>query len=114
MKFKNSPFYVQRQIDNMLRPHRKYSRAYVDDIIIFSKTLDEHLRHLNFIFGLLNFKEVTLFFKKSFLDYFTVTLLRQKIDVFGLTAAADKITAIKSLDFPYKLADLKLYFDLTG
>ena len=76
MKFKNSFFYVQRQIDNMLHFHQKYFRIYVNDIIIFFKTLDEHLQHLNFIFELLNFKEITLFLKKFFFDYFIVTFLR--------------------------------------
>lgn len=35
MGFRNSPAYVQRMIDNILRDHRAYSRAYVDDISIY-------------------------------------------------------------------------------
>ena len=114
MGFKNSPPYVQRQIDGILRPHRDFARAYVDDIVIFSKTLEEHLDHLHIIFGLLDSKGITLSPKKSFLGYPTVTLLGQKVDAFGLTAAKDKIDAILRLDFPYKLSDLELYLGLTG
>lgn len=98
MGFKNSPPYVQRQIDNLLRHVRHFARAYVDDIVIFSKSFDEHLEHLH---TLLDGKGVTLAPKKSYLGYPTVTLLGQKVDVFGLTAASDKIAAILSLDFPY-------------
>lgn len=36
---KNSPSYVQRQIDRILRPYCHCARAYVDDIVIFSRTL---------------------------------------------------------------------------
>ena len=114
MGFKNSPPYVQRQIDNLLRPHRHYARAYVDDIVIFSKTLEEHLAHLRAIFELLDAKGVTLSAKKSFIGYPTVTLLGQRVDAFGLSAATEKIDAIKRLAFPYTLTDLELYLGLTG
>ena len=32
MGYKNSPSYVQRQIDRLLREHRTFSKAYVDDV----------------------------------------------------------------------------------
>jgi len=41
MGFKNSPAYVQRMIDGMLRAFRHICRAYVDDIVIFSTTLEQ-------------------------------------------------------------------------
>ena len=43
MGYKNSPSYVQRQIDGILRPFRDFVRAYINDIVIFSRTLDEYL-----------------------------------------------------------------------
>jgi hypothetical protein len=43
MGYKNSPPYVQRQMDRMLRPHQLYAKGYVDDIVVFSKTLDDHI-----------------------------------------------------------------------
>jgi hypothetical protein len=41
--FKNSVSYVQRQINRILRPVRHFARAYIDDVVVFSKTLEEHL-----------------------------------------------------------------------
>ena len=114
MRFKNSSFYVQRQIDCVLRPFRHFAKIYVDDIVIFSKTLSEHLKHLHAIFDLLNFKGVTLFSKKFFLRYLIVILLDQKIDVLDLIATVDKIIIIQRLDFSYKLFDLELYLRLTS
>ena len=46
MGYKNSPAYVQRQIDRILRCFRSFTRAYVDDVVIFSRSLEEHLNHL--------------------------------------------------------------------
>lgn len=40
MGYKNSPPYVQRQTDNLLRAFRHFARAYVDDVVIFSKTFE--------------------------------------------------------------------------
>jgi hypothetical protein len=50
MGFKNSVSYVQRQIDRVLHPYRDFARAYIDDVVIFSKTLDEHIAHLRQVF----------------------------------------------------------------
>ena len=46
MGYKGLPPYVQRQTDAMLRPFKDFAKAFVDDIIIFSHTLQEHLNHL--------------------------------------------------------------------
>ena len=50
MGFRNSPAYVQRMIDRILRPFRHFCRAYVDDIVIFSSSLEEHVKHLTQVF----------------------------------------------------------------
>ena len=45
MGYRNSLVYVQRMIDKILRKQRGFSRAYVDDRVIFSKTQDESWYH---------------------------------------------------------------------
>ena len=43
----NGPATFQRVINHMLGPARwKYALAYIDDVIIYSKTVNEHLSHL--------------------------------------------------------------------
>ena len=113
MKFKNSSSYVQRQIDGILRLHRDFAKTYVDDIVIFNKTFEKHLNHLHIIFELLDSKDITLSSKKSFLSYFTIIFLNQKVDAFDLIATKNKIDVIFRLNFFYKLSDLKLYLKLT-
>ena len=114
MGFKNSPPYVQRKIDAILRVYRAFARAYVDDIVVFSQTLEEHIQHLHAVFQLLDSYGISLSPKKSYLGYPTVALLGQKVDAFGLTTAADKLAAIAKLDFPYNLKELETYLGLTG
>ena len=114
MGYKGSPTYVQRQTDAMLRPLRKFARAFVDDIVVFSHTLTEHLEHLNQLFSLLRAKNVSLAPTKSFLGYPSVMLLGQRVDSLGMTTAEEKIQAITALKFPRTLRELETFLGLTG
>ena len=50
----HSPATFQRALNDVLRPVlNKFAMVYLDDIIIYSKTFDEHLQHLNIVFELL-------------------------------------------------------------
>ena len=113
MKFKNSSFYVQRKIDAILRNLRDFARTYVDDIVVFFNTLEKHMTHLHSMFQRLNFYNISLSFKKLFLDYFTIALLEQKIDVFDFITTTDKLETIVKLDFSYTLKNLKIYLKFT-
>ena len=114
MGYKGSPPYVQRQTDAMLRPFKDFAKAYVDDIIVFSHTLQEHLSHLNQIFQLFRAKRVSLSPTKSFIGYPSVTLLGQKVDGLGMSTSQEKIQAITDLRFPETLRDLEIFLGLTG
>lgn len=46
MGYRNSPAYVQRRIDTILRPCRSYARAYVDDIVMTG-----YLQHYVVLYG---------------------------------------------------------------
>jgi len=112
MRFKNSSSYVQRQIDKILRSHRAYVRIYMNDIVIFSRTLEKHLKHLHVIFSLFRRLRICLTSTKSFLEYSFVSLLGQKIDDFELTISAKKLVAISSFRFSQSLKKLKIYIEL--
>lgn len=114
MGYRNSPAYVQRMIDRILRPFRHFCRAYVDDIVIFSKSLEEHLSQLNQVFQALTDMNIHLSPKKSFLGYPSVHLLGQKVDALGLATAEEKLAAIANLSFPGTLAQLEKHLGLTG
>ena len=50
MGFRNTPVYVQRQIDGVLRSYKDYARAPVDEVVGFPATLEEHLHRLDKVF----------------------------------------------------------------
>lgn len=114
MGYKNSPAYVQRQIDRVLRAYRKFARAYIDDIVIFSRTLEEHCQHLRAVFGVLKENNISIKPSKAFVGYPSVKLLGQKVDSLGLATAEEKLAAISKLKFPTTLRQLETYLGLTG
>ena len=114
MKYKNSSSYVQRQVNTILRFHKSYAREYIDDIVIFSKSFDEHVQHLNIIFQLFNDLNISLSLKKFFLRYSTMQLLEKKMNAFDLTTVVEKIEAISKFKFFANLKELKTYLDFTN
>ena len=85
--FGSGPAYVQRQIDRLLRPYRAFAKAYVDDIVIHSKTLEEHLVHLRQMFEMLRANNIFVKPEKALVGYPSVHLLGQKADSQSLATA---------------------------
>jgi len=114
MRYWNSSAYIQRMIDRILQRQRAYARAYVNNIVIFSNTLEEHLKHLHNVFITLKRMRICLSSEKSFLIYSSVQLLEQWVDVLGLATLKDKLVAIAGLCFSISLRQLEKYLGLTG
>ena len=114
MRYKNSSAYVQRQIDRLLRVFRRFARAYVNDIVIFSRIAKEHVTHLREIFFTLIQNNIFIKSIKTFIEYFTVSLLSQKVDSLDLATTKEKLRAISKLRFSQILRQLKTFLDLTS
>ena len=114
MEYKNSPAYVQRKMDNLLRDLRSFVRTFIDNIVIFSKTFKDHLVHLDKVFSRLEDLHITLKSSKSYLGYPSITLLGQKVDGLGLSTSEEKIAALANLSFPTDLKILEYYIGLTN
>ena len=68
---------------------RAFTKEFVDDIVVFSHTLEEHVQHLGQLFTLLRSKNVSLAPTKSYLGYPSVMLLGQRVDSLGMTTAEE-------------------------
>lgn len=96
------------------RPCRAYARAYADDIVIFSKSLAEHIEHLCKDFKILHSYNISLKPSEAYAGYPDVQLPGQCVDGFGMTTSAEKLKGIKSLEFPKTLKALETYMGMTG
>jgi hypothetical protein len=97
IKYKDSPLYVQRMIDIILRSYRQFIRYYVDDIVIFSKIFKEYIEYLDTIFELFNRIEITFKNLKIYFDYLSIILLKQRMDGLNITCAENRIAILKNL-----------------
>lgn len=68
--------------------------AYLDDIVIFSDTLENHLHQLNHVLQLVAENGHNSNEKKLFFAQLSVALLGHIFDGDGITVHPDKITAI--------------------
>ena len=82
---KNSPPTFQRIINQILGPARwKHCLAYLDDVVVFSTTFDEHIFHLDEILCLLHTHNFRLSFEKctiatNSIDYLGHHICREEI-----------------------------------
>ena len=111
MKFKNNSVYVQRQIDRLLRLHKKYVRVYVNDIIIFSRIKKKHETHLRVVFFVLKKNNIFIKSIKVFIDYLFVFLFDQKINFLKLATIVEKFKIIVKLRFSFNFRQLKSYLN---
>ena len=74
--------------------------AYIDDIIIFSKTFAEHLLHLELVLDALQQAGLTLEETKCHFCYESLELLGHHVSRLGLATMEEKVRAITELPFP--------------
>ncbi|XP_055388934.1 uncharacterized protein LOC129618032, partial [Condylostylus longicornis] len=112
---RNAPSIFQRMIDDVLKDQiGKSCYVYIDDVIIYGKTEEEHLRNIETIFSILekaNLKvnlEKTKFFntETEFLGYIVTSE--------GIKPDPRKVAAIQNIMPPTNLKDLKSFLGLTS
>lgn len=105
MSYKNSPAYIQRQIDRLLRRF-SFTRIYINDVVIFFRSLIEYVQHLRQVFELFVDANIFINSSKTFLKYFSIQLLEQKIII------EKKLNVIFKLAFSDSLIKLEIYLDI--
>ena len=81
--------------------------VYVNDIIVFSRSKEEHLHHLDRILQLLEDSGVTLSIAKCHFGYPSIKALGHHVSRLGLSTVEEKTEAIQNLDYPGCLRDLE-------
>ena len=120
-QFKRTPFglsqapaYFQLLIDKVLMGCSGFTMGYLDDIIIFSKTEEEHLQHLEEIFirlrkfGLKMKREKCSFFKKH------IQYLGHLVSEDGFEPLPEKLESIRKMPAPRTAKEVKQFLGLIG
>lgn len=102
---RNAAQTFQRFIDQVLHGFT-FCYAYIDDILVFSKTLEEHEDHLRQLFARLQEFGIALNAAKCEFGVSELDFLGHRVDTHGIRPLEDKIKAIK--DFPQPQTTNKL------
>lgn len=98
----------------LLRPHPPYAGPYLDDIVIYSNTWEEHLSHLYRVVHSLGSHQFTINPAKSTLAAQTVEYLGFLLGEGVIWPQDNKVTAIRALPFPRSRKDLRAFLGLLG
>lgn len=112
---KNAPATFQRVMDHVLRDlQNKICLVYMDDIIIFSTSLQEHISNLKQVFQKLRDSKLKIQLDKSEFLKQNVEFLGHVITPQGIRPNPNKIKAIQKFPLPSTAKEIKSFLGLLG
>ena len=112
---KNAPSHFQRSMNLLLADLLDVCvLVYMDDILIFSKSAEEHRQHVRQVFEHLNEKKLHVKQKKCALFLNEVEFLGHVVSSEGIKVAHDKIDAVKSWPTPETVRDIQAFLGLAN
>lgn len=112
---KNAPATFQRMMDEVFREYLyKFAFVYMDDVVIFSKCLQEHLLHIKLIFERLREVNLKIQLDKSEFLYKEVAFLRHIITPEGIKPNPSKLEAVLKYPIPKTVKEIKSFLGLIG
>ena len=111
----NAPATFQATMNKVFRPFlRKFVAVFFDDILVYSKSLNDHLAHLKLVLQTL--QEQVLFAKRSKCEFCkdSVDYLGHVVSAHGMQVDAKKIQAIVQWPQPTTVKQLRGFLGLSG
>ena len=103
---KNAPPYFQRRMDEVLRD-LPFTRCYIDDIVIWSNSLAEHLQHLEVVFERLRVAGLKVHPGKCVFGVDSIDFLGHRISANSSQPQQDNLAAVRDLPSPTDLSSLR-------
>ncbi|KAK3097762.1 hypothetical protein FSP39_012961 [Pinctada imbricata] len=110
---KNAPATFQRMIHSLLN-HLEGCEAYIDDVIIYSDTWDDHLRIMRTFFDILAKANLTVNLAKSEFCHATVEYLGHKVGQGFVTPIMAKVEAISKFPIPTNKKEIMRFLGMAG
>ena len=120
-QFKRTPFglsqapaYFQLLIDQVLMGCGDFVMGYLDDIIVFSKTEEEHLHHLEDIFKRLKHFDLKMKREKSSFFKRHIQYLGRLVSEEGFEPLLEKLEAVRVMPHPKSAKEVKQFLGVIG
>jgi transposase InsO family protein len=111
----NSPATFQRLMQQCLQDiHLEQCLIYLDDIVVFSSTIEEHLERLRAVFNRLNSFGLRLKPSKCQFLRTSVKYLGHVVSEAGVAVDPDKVAALRSMAAPTNVQELQRFLGFVG
>ena len=110
----NAPATFQRLMHKVLDGFENFTLAYLDDIIIFSTTLEDHKKHLALVLQRLEKFNLKLKPEKCFFNMRRIEYLGHEISAQGVTPIRDKVEALTRFHVPTDRKALKRFLGMAA
>ncbi|CAM8956675.1 unnamed protein product [Rhodiola kirilowii] len=111
----NAPSSFQAEMNSMFRPFLwQFVLVFFDDILIYSKSGEEHIRHLQEVFCILHSYKFYAKHSKCDIARSSLAYLGHVISGLGVAVDPDKIGAIRKWPLPSTVRQLRAFLGLTG
>ena len=109
-----APATLQRMMDQVLRGTEEAVGVYIDDVIIYSHTWSDHLRHLKNVLERLQSTGLTLKLKKCTIAASEYTYLGHEVGHGSVQPEQAKVLAIQHITPPRRKKDVRAFLGITG
>ena len=108
------PATFQRLMDSVLRGLEGFSAAYMDDVIIYSETWEDHLRHIDQVLQRIRKAGLTLKMRKCQFAMSECVYLGHVVGGGLVQPEAAKLEAVRSFATPRTKKEVRAFLGLTG
>ena len=109
----NAPTTFERLVDQLFRGPRSL-RVYLDDVVLFSKSLDEHLAHLTEVFRIIRDNRLKLKISRCSFAQSQTRLLGHIVSPQGIKVDPGKFRAVQWQLAPTNTTELRSFLGLAG
>lgn len=111
----NAPATFQALMNRVFKPYlRKFMLVFFDDVLVYSKTFEQHLEHLNVVLNVMAENELYANLKKCDFAQYEIGYLGHVISNGGVSMDGSKIQAILEWPVPQNIRELRGFLGLTG
>ena len=111
----NAPSTFERLMERVLAGLQwKVALLYLDDVIVFSATVEQQMERLRLIFDRIRSAHLQLKPKKCHLFQEEVSFLGNRVSAQGVTTEEDKVQAVREWPVPQTVKAVRAFLGLTG